>query len=225
MQLDRQAKLVSAAAYANSTLNTRRSQWRTYVQFCARYNLIPIPAEPKTIIRFLVHLSSYCKYSTIINYLSAINVLHRHFGYNVTFQDVFSIRLIIRGLRRILGDAQEQKLPITPKILLQIHPQLAAASDSGFWAAMLIGFYTFFRKCDTLIRPWGLVICVRWSKTIQFRERQLLIPVVRFSKGHPLCPVQAYERHISVSSHTSFACFLAFRLRSRNSNNPPSLPS
>lgn len=217
MQLDRQAKLVSAAAYANSTLNTRRSQWRTYVQFCARYNLIPIPAEPKTIIRFLVHLSSYCKYSTIINYLSAINVLHRHFGYNVTFQDVFSIRLIIRGLRRILGDAQEQKLPITPKILLQIHPQLAAASDSGFWAAMLIGFYTFLRKCnlvpksakefdpvknlsrgDILIRPWGLVICVRWSKTIQFRERQLLIPVMRLSKGHPLCPVQAYERHISV---------------------------
>ena len=56
-------------------------------------------------IRFLVYLWSYCKYSTIINYLSAVNVLHRHFVHNVTFQDVFSIRLIIRRLRRILGDA------------------------------------------------------------------------------------------------------------------------
>ena len=86
MQLDLQAKFVSAAVYANSTLNTRRSQWRTYVRFWSTYKLIPIPAKPTTVIRFLVHLSSYCKYSTIIYYLSAINVLHSHFGHNVTFQ-------------------------------------------------------------------------------------------------------------------------------------------
>lgn len=65
-----------------------------------------------------------------------------------TFQDAFSNRLIIRGLRRILGDAQEQKLSIAPKILLRILTQLTATSDSGFWAAMLIGFYTFFRKSN-----------------------------------------------------------------------------
>ena len=28
------------------------------------------------------------------------------------------------------------------------------------------------------------------------RERQLLIPVLRLSQGHPLCPAHAYERHI-----------------------------
>ena len=74
-QLDLRAKFFSVAAYAHATLNTRRSQWRTYVRFCAKYNLISIPAADRTIIRFLVHLSTYCKYSTIINYLSAINVL------------------------------------------------------------------------------------------------------------------------------------------------------
>ena len=47
------------------------------------------------------------------------------------------------------------------------------------------------------VKTWGLVICVRLSKTVQFRERQLLIPVMRLPKRHPLCPVQAYERHIS----------------------------
>ena len=128
---------------------------------------------------------------------------------------MFSIKLILRGLRRILGDAPVQKLPITPDILLRLHPQFTSRSDSGFWAAMLIGFYTSFRKSnlvpksekdfdpaknlcchDIIVRPWGLVICVRWSKTIQFRERQLIIPVLRLSQGHPLCPVNAYERHI-----------------------------
>ena len=80
---------------------------------------------------------------------------------------------------------------------------------------MLIRFYTFFRKSnlvpksekdfdpvknlcchDIIVRPWGLVSCVRWSKTIQFRGRQLLIPVLQFSQGHPLCPLHAYKRHI-----------------------------
>ena len=187
--MDLQAKFVSAAAYTHSTLYTCRSQWHTCVRFCAKYNLVPVPAEPKTIITFLVHLSTYYKYSTIINYLSAINVLHRHFGHNVTFQDVFSIKIIIPGLQCILGDAQVQKLPITPGILVRIQSQLAAPSDSGFWAALLLGFYTFFRKSnlvpksgknfdpaktlsrrDIMIRPRGLVICVRWSKTIQFRN-------------------------------------------------------
>ena len=167
------------------------------------------------VIRFLVHLSTYCKYSTIINYLSALNVLHRHFGYNVALHDVFSIKLIIRGLRRILGDAQEQKLPFTPEILSRLCPLLIANENSGFWAAMLIAFYSFFRKSnlvpktatgydpsktlshqDILVRPWGLVICVHWSKTIQFKERNLLIPIVRLPPGHLLCPVQAYERHV-----------------------------
>ena len=55
-------------------------------------------------------------------------------GFNVTFQEVFSVKLILRGLRRILGDAPVQKLPMTPGILLKIHPQLTARSDSGFWA-------------------------------------------------------------------------------------------
>ncbi|XP_078345379.1 uncharacterized protein LOC144630885 [Oculina patagonica] len=179
-QLDSRAKLISAAAYATSTLNTRRSQWRTYVRFCTTYHLVPVPAKEQTIIRFLIHLSYYCKYSTVINYLTAINVLHRHFGFNVTFQEMFPVKLILHGLRRILGDTPAQKLPMTPDILSRLHPQLTARTDSGFWAAMLIGFYTFFRKSnlvpktandfdpaknlcrnDIIVRPWGLVICVR----------------------------------------------------------------
>ena len=167
----------------------------------------PFQPSLKTIVRFLIHLSTYCKYCTIINYLSAINVLHRHFGHSVTFQDVLTIKLVTRGLRRILGVTREQKLPVTPDILRRICPLLSADVNSGYWAAILIGFYTFFRKSnlvpksaqgydsskqlslsDFFIRPWGLVICVRWPKTIQFKQRRFLIPVVRLPPGNPLCP-------------------------------------
>lgn len=114
--------------------------------------MVFIPPAHSTVIRFLVHLSTYCKNSTLINCLSAINVLHRHFGYNVALHDVFSIKPIIRGLRRILGDAQEQKLPITPDILSRPRPLLIARENSGFWAAMQIAFFSLF---GTLNRYWS----------------------------------------------------------------------
>ena len=198
---------------------------------------MPIPASHRTVIRFLIPLSTYCKYSTIINYLSAIYVLHRHFGHNVTFEDPFALKLIVRGLRRILGDAQDQKLPITPEILWRIRSELMANRDSGFWAAMLIGFSSFFRKSnlpksakdydpsktlsceDILVRPWGLVICVQWSKTIQFKQHKLLIPVVRLPSNHPLSPVQAYERHLRLfPAPPSSPAILHFLCRSRRAN-------
>lgn len=67
-------------------------------------------------------------------------------AYNVALHDVFSFKLIIRGLRRILGDAQEHKLPINPEMVSRLLPLLIASENSGFWAAMLIAFYSFFRK-------------------------------------------------------------------------------
>ena len=48
-----------------------------------------------------------------------------------------------------------------------------------------------FTKSDFRFFPWGGVeLYVRWSKTIQFRERQISIPLPRVS-GSPLCPVSA----------------------------------
>lgn len=140
------AWLVSAAAYASSTLATRRSQWRVFLHFCLEFGLAPLPASSRTVILFLIHLSSYCKYSKIINYVSGINVFHRHFGHDVTFHDAFAVKIIVCGLRPILGDAQ--KLPITPDLLLHLRSTLLANRDSGFWASMLIGFYSFFLKSN-----------------------------------------------------------------------------
>ena len=54
------------------------------------------------------------------------------------------------------------------------------------------------RICVTMtsLSDHGVWLSAFNSKTIRFREHQLLIPVMRLSQGHPLCPVQAYERHL-----------------------------
>ena len=47
-------------------------------------------------------------------------------------------------------------------------------------------------RCQTV----GFGICICWSKTIQFREHQFLIPILQLSHGHRLWSLHAYERHI-----------------------------
>ena len=43
---------------------------------------------------------------------------------------------------------------------------------------------------DFVFHYWGVMINIRWSKMIQFKDRTLYIPMPRIS-GHPLCSVQA----------------------------------
>ena len=66
-------------------LAIRRSQWKAFLRFFSEFGLAPIVASSWTVIRFVIHLSSYCKNWMIINYLSAINGLLRHFNHYVTF--------------------------------------------------------------------------------------------------------------------------------------------
>ena len=78
----------------------------------------------------------------------------------------------------------------------------------AFWAACVVAFFTFFRKSTLLpetvrhncsielCRSYAkfqtdhVIITVKHSKTIQFGERSIDIPVARV-RDSPLCPVKA----------------------------------
>ena len=93
-------------------------------------------------------------------------------------------------------------------MLLQLHGRLklTSSADASFWAICLVAFYGMFRKshllpvspalfdprkqltkADFKIFPWGVLITIRWSKTIQFRERIVEIPLPRIPRSK-LCP-------------------------------------
>ena len=118
-----------------------------------------------------------------------------------------------------MGDQQSPKLPITPEILIKISHvlNLASPKDSMFWAAILVGFFAFLRKSNLfppnkgfdplkhLIRedftqiPQGLLLRLKWSKTLQFRERAVTL-VVPSIPDSPLCPVTAVRQAFSSTS-------------------------
>jgi hypothetical protein len=89
------------------------------------------------------------------------------------------------------------------------HIDLSIPGDITFWAACLVAFFSFFRKSNLFppslasfqpaihlsnqsvsFHSEGATLSINWSKTIQYRERSLHIPIPRIP-GSPLCPSQA----------------------------------
>lgn len=177
----------------------------------------PVPAQPAHICQYAAFLARTLKASSIPNYLNIISILHKEFNLPNPLADNWALTSLLTGIKRVKGHPPSQKLPITPAILRQIHEQLNLRSsfDASFWAVSLVSFYGMLRKChllassasafdpsQQLIRsdfqffPWGALVTIRWSKTIQFRERvvQLPLPLI---PGSVLCPVIAIQRAFS----------------------------
>jgi hypothetical protein len=50
---------------------------------------------------------------------------------------------------------------------------------------------------DLSHHPGGLLLHIKWSKTVQFKERSYQLPLP-YIPGHPLCPVTALEQLLSL---------------------------
>ena len=127
-------------------------------------------------------------------------------------QDNYHLRGTLRGMRRSMGDTTHPKLPITPPLLRSIlaHLDMSSPLDANVWGVCLLLFYGLLRKAsvlpntgnknldmekilcrdDVIFHSWGMMVSIRTTKTIQFKERSLSIPFPRHQNSD-LCPVQA----------------------------------
>lgn len=215
VQLDKELSVIISSAWADKTISTRKSQWKKYVAFCSARDLTALPASTLTVARFLTYLARTCKFTTVNNYLSSVIVLHKYHGHPAEFRNTFYIQLVVKGLRRILGDEPCQSIPLSPEQLLECYKTIDGKDslESLCWAAVALCFRTLLRKSNVLpeqykdpypahiIRrrdvqfyKWGMVLTVHASKTIQFKERKLDIPVF-LMKHSPLCAVKLLQEH------------------------------
>ncbi len=142
------------------------------------------------------------------------------------------LKLALKGMARLNPHCPKQASPITPQILLTIHQILDLNNTSHivFWSLFLLAFFTFARKsnlvAESKLKPSklyrqtyvigskGLLVTFDWTKTIQFGQRCLIIPVVSNPKS-VLCPTQAYVHMCQVVSDFSYsAAFLLPKLDS-----------
>ena len=203
--LDARVSLLRSQVYAESTKRTYSSYLSSYKHFCFQNGIPLVPISQQNLGRYIAHLTFRCKYSSITNDLSIIRILHLESGF-INPLESYYVSTLKKGTRRFLGDSVNRKLPITPTILLGIFSQLSLKLPLHvtFWAACLVAFFSFFRKSNLFMHsqsqktkflcrshvsfsPSGAVISVDWSKTIQYSQRVLSIPLP-FIKNSPMCP-------------------------------------
>lgn len=74
-QLDTLCQKLRLASFAPSTLRTRRTQWKKYFEFCDKFSIRPLPANEKTVCRFIAFISPLMKFSSMQNYVASLSSL------------------------------------------------------------------------------------------------------------------------------------------------------
>ena len=204
--LDIKAERVKLHAFAPTTLKTRRSQWGRYEAFCERFMIPPFPVTPQNVCRFLVYICDGLSYSTLNNYVSALNALGKYYSSDFDLRKDFGITLLLRGLKRLKGDSLHPKDPLLPADLRLIHScvDFSDPKQKLIWIIVLLAFRTLLRKShflatspddqehllrvrDLSFTDWGCILTINSSKTIQFGERSFDIPISFCDP--PLCVV------------------------------------
>lgn len=231
--IDMDITSAKSKAYAPGTNSNLKSQWKAYLLFCSYFSLLPVPASASTICRYVMFLChSLQTYQSVKNYLNGVRVFHLCHDYEFCLLAHFQVRLILQYAKRVLRSAPIAKLPIEPCILLRFRDilDLSSPRDASLWCCFLIAFFGFLRKSNVvpltahsvvsnrhLLRghisrtSFGLQLNLSWTKTIQFAERMLIIPICAIP-GSPLDPVAAYDHMCQLSPAPSDAPAFVYRV-------------
>ena len=212
-QLDKEVAQAIGCAWSMNTLATRNSQWKKFILICSSNGLQPLPADHRMVARFLVWMACDAKYSTVNNYLSAISVLHKYYGFDGDFRSSFLIKLVLQGIKRQLGAQVAHKLPFSVQQLREMYGTFDHTDELMFalWAVMVFCFRTLLRKSNVLpdatgklhhviqrsdidFQDWGMLVRVKSTKTVQFQEYALEIPV-HYVSDRAFCAVSMVKEH------------------------------
>ncbi|XP_041368508.1 uncharacterized protein LOC121382893 [Gigantopelta aegis] len=219
--LDSELANFRASAFSDNTKKTYGTHRRAYYKFCCLLGYESVPASPVLVARYATFLARTLKFSSSKQYLNIIiQHTHKECGFPSPLQDNYILKTTLSGIKRQKGDAVSRKLPITPAILCQIYERLdmQCLDDAMFWAVCLTAFYALLQKSNLLPEKsedfnqlryptraaftfyhWGAVMSLRLTKTIQFKERVLSIPLP-YLPSHPVCAVSALMRAFSLAN-------------------------
>ena len=195
--------------FATSTARTYKTHLKAYTAFCNLLHIPPLPISQLNLARYIAYLSSRLCYASVKQYLNIVRLLHIESGVANPL-GTWYLDSLLRGCRRVMGNTSKPKLPITVELLKKMFSflNLTLHVDLTFWAVCLVGFFSFLRKSNLLSNsskaqgvsmltrgdvsflPAGVLLRISHSKTVQFGERNLEIPIPHIPNS-PLCPSSA----------------------------------
>ena len=212
LQLDLAVAATKGQSLKESTKKNLLCQLAAYEKFCDRYLLKYFPCTNQQLCRFGQHLStSFESPEAVGNYISGIRTCLALLGLEVPDVADRQMKMFMTGLKRAMSHAVKQAELVTPQLLLRISKVVNYRDQVEMvaWTGLLLGFYMFLRKSnlvpDTMdtfdgqqqfrrsdINLLGLdkaMMCeIRWSKTIQHKQKVLRLPVLP-AKNKAICPV------------------------------------
>jgi len=108
---------------AQFTRQTYQSGLEKFNAFCDQYTLISVPASSLTLQYFCAQECQLVSYKTIKVYLAAIRLYHIECGLLDPMSDALLL-LVCRSIRRLQGDHQRTRLPITINLMRTLKDQL-----------------------------------------------------------------------------------------------------
>jgi integrase len=202
----------AAAEKADGTRRAYRSEWRIFSDWCAARDLEPLPALPETVARFLSGQAQLgVKASTIGRRCAAIGYAHRLAGEEPP-TSAETVKAVLRGIRRTIGTAAEQKAPATADVvreMLKHCPDTLAGKRDR--ALLALGFAGAFRRSELVAlevsdlteTPDGLRVRIRRSKTDEEGAGQ----EIAISRGYRLRPVEHVLRWLAAAEISSGPIF------------------
>ena len=196
-----------------------RTYLRAFQLFCSHFKFPFFPVTKATYLAYLAFLSQSLKsFSSVRNYLSILSHINKSLGYSCAFMGDYDTRLANRAVRRLLGDFTARKHAMSVDILLQIsrHFDPGNVFHTCMAALFLVAFFSFLRISNLVPRTLGdishhsplflrrssvkfsargAVLSVTRTKTLQFNQRILEIPLPPIP-GSPLCPVSALSAYL-----------------------------
>ena len=144
-------KELAAQYYVPSSVNTCSMQIRTYFHFVDEFAglLFPIPCPPHQVALYITWLAKFLKYSSVTNYLSALNFFLKSEGSPpIDYSDHF-VCTVLGGVKRKLGCGQKMAMPLLHINLSAVFSHMTLSSGHiAVRAATLTALRGLLRKCQ-----------------------------------------------------------------------------
>jgi site-specific recombinase XerD len=102
---------------AGATRRAYRSDWSIFAAWCHARGVEPLPASPEIVAAFLAaEANAGAKAATITRRAAAIRYAHRLAGHEPP-TSAETVRAVMRGIRRSIGTAKDQKAPATADLI------------------------------------------------------------------------------------------------------------
>lgn len=201
VQLAAQRNEIEKYLQAALSDNTRRGYQSDLSHFIAWGGAIP--ATPETVCRYLASHAGVLSPATLNRRIVAIGRAHTAQGMeSPTKSDL--VKSTLRGIRRSMGTAQRQVVPVIKDYLIAMVEKLEGTKGIRDQALLLIGFAGAFRRSelvainctDVEFADQGLVVNITRSKTDQEGQgRRVAIPHARGAA----CPVGSLKAWLQTS--------------------------